>query len=115
MSAKTSASTSATASMSADTRAQRTLVAARAQRARDRRLATRDLILAITTPFLLLVLGELCPRGQSLAPRFFPPATRILTAGGERILSGALWEHTAPTLIGRGVGGGLGALAGNVV
>ena len=115
MSAKTSASTSATASMSANTRAQRTLVAARAQRARDRRLATRDLILAITTPILLLVLWELCARGQIIDPRFFPPPTRILTAGWEMILSGELWEHTAPTLMRLGVGGGLGALAGIVV
>src|SRR5690606_38980674 len=59
----------------ADDREHRTLVAARAQRARDRRLATRDLVLSIATPILLLVLWELCARVEVIDPRFFPPPT----------------------------------------
>ena len=98
-----------------DDRERRTLVAASAQRARDRRLATRDLVLSIATPILLLVLWELCARVEIIDPRFFPPPTRILAAGWEMLLSGELWQHTAPTLMRLAVGGGLGALAGIVV
>src|SRR5699024_9301458 len=76
----------------ADDREQRTLVAASAQRARDRRLATRDLVLSIATPILLLVLWELCARVEIIDPRFFPPPTRILAAGWEMLLDGELWQ-----------------------
>ncbi|MGO2046173.1 MAG: hypothetical protein ACTH2X_02915, partial [Brachybacterium tyrofermentans] len=41
-------------------REQRTLVAAREQRSRDRRLRTRDLVLSIAAPIVLLVLWEVC-------------------------------------------------------
>ncbi|WP_062946508.1 ABC transporter permease [Brachybacterium sp. sponge] len=99
----------------ADDREHRTLVAAREQRARDRRLATRDLVLSIATPILLLVLWELCARVEIIDPRFFPPPTRIVAAGGEMLMSGELWQHTAPTLMRLAVGGGLGALCGIVV
>jgi NitT/TauT family transport system permease protein len=90
----------------ADDREQRTLVAASEQRARDRRLTTRDLVLSIATPILLLVLWELCARVEIIDPRFFPPPTRILAAGWEMLLSGELWQHTAPTLMRLAVGGG---------
>ncbi|MGP9538223.1 ABC transporter permease [Brachybacterium sp. AOP43-C2-M15] len=96
-------------------REQRTLVAARAQRSRDRALATRDLVLSIATPILLLVLWEVSARVQIIDPRFFPPPTRIVAAGYEMVLSGELWMHTAPTLMRLLVGGGLGALSGIVV
>ena len=76
-----------------DDREQRTLVAARAQRARERSLATRDLVLSISTPILLLVLWELSARYQIIDPRFFPPPTQIVTAAYEMILDGELWEH----------------------
>ena len=96
-------------------REQRTLVAASAQRARERSLATRDLVLSIVTPILLLVLWELSARGQIIDPRFFPPPSRIVTAGYEMLLDGELWMHTAPTLMRLLVGGGLGALSGIIV
>lgn len=96
-------------------REQRTLVAATAQRARERSLATRDLVLSISTPILLLVLWELSARYQIIDPRFFPPPSQIVTAGYEMILDGELWMHTAPTLMRLFVGGGLGAISGIVV
>ena len=106
---------STTYSSQQDDREQRTLVAASAQRARERSLATRDLVLSIVTPILLLVLWELSARGQIIDPRFFPPPSRIVTAGYEMLLDGELWMHTAPTLMRLLVGGGLGALSGIIV
>ncbi|MBB5832659.1 ABC transporter permease [Brachybacterium aquaticum] len=97
---------------SATSRDERTLVAARAQRARDRRLSTRDLILSISTPILLIVLWEVCSRALIIDPRFFPPPTRIVAAGVDMLRTGELWAHTGPTLMRLLVGGGLGALAG---
>lgn len=100
---------------SAIDREQRTLEAARAQRGAERRLRTRDLVLSIAAPIVLVVAWELCARLLIIDPRFFPPPTRILSAGGEMLLDGELWEHTGPTLMRLLVGGGLGAIAGIVV
>ncbi|WP_422116365.1 ABC transporter permease [Brachybacterium sp. UNK5269] len=100
---------------SAIDREQRTLEAARAQRGAERRLRTRDLVLSIAAPIVLVVAWELCARLLIIDPRFFPPPTRILAAGGEMLLDGELWEHTGPTLMRLLVGGGLGAIAGIVV
>lgn len=100
---------------SATDREQRTLEAARAQRGAERRLRTRDLVLSIAAPIVLVVAWELSARALIIDPRFFPPPTRILTAGGEMLASGELWEHTGPTLMRLLVGGGLGAVAGIVV
>ena len=96
-------------------RDQRTLEAARAHRARENRLRTRDLALSIAAPVLLVVLWELCARALIIDPRFFPAPTRILSAGVDMVRTGELWEHTGPTLMRLLVGGGLGALAGIVV
>ena len=60
---------------------------------------------------VLLVLWELCARVEIIDPRFFPPPTRIVAAGGEMLMSGELWQHTAPTLMRLAVGGGIGTPA----
>lgn len=103
------------AAATASDREQRTLAAARAERAAERRLQTRDLILAIATPILLLALWEVCARVEIIDPRFFPAPSHIVQAGIEMAASGELWQHTAPTLVRLLVGGGLGALAGIAV
>ncbi|MGO1201009.1 MAG: ABC transporter permease, partial [Dermabacteraceae bacterium] len=96
------------------TRDQRTLDAARAHRARETRLRTRDLVLSIAAPIVLVVLWELCARLLIIDPRFFPPPTKILQALVEMAWDGELWKHTGPTLLRLLVGGGLGALTGIV-
>ncbi|GAA1488640.1 ABC transporter permease [Brachybacterium sacelli] len=107
-------SSAAAASRPAD-REQRTLEAARAHRAQEKRLRSRDLALSIAAPIVLIVLWEVCARALIIDPRFFPPPTRILAAGAEMIRSGELWKHTGPTLMRLVVGGGLGAIVGIVV
>lgn len=97
------------------TRDQRTLEAARAHRARETRLRTRDLVLSIAAPIVLVVLWELCARLLIIDPRFFPPPTKILQALVEMARDGELWKHTGPTLLRLLVGGGLGALTGIVI
>ena len=91
-----------------DEREQRTLEAARADRARENRLRRRDLALAIGTPIVLLLLWELCARVEIIDPRFFPAPTVILAAGVTMIGDGELGKHAGPTLIRLLVGGGLG-------
>ncbi|MCT1997932.1 ABC transporter permease [Brachybacterium muris] len=96
-------------------RDERTLEAARRQRQRARALATRDLVLSIAAPILLVALWEVCARVQIIDPRFFPPPSQIVTAGFEMARSGELWMHTGPTLMRLLVGGGLGAICGIAV
>ena len=96
-------------------REQRTLEAARDQRARERRLRTRDLVLSISAPIVLLLAWEISARLLIIDPRFFPAPTTILRAGADMLVSGELWQHTGPTLVRLLVGGGLGAIAGVVV
>lgn len=98
-----------------DEREQRTLEAARADRARENRLRRRDLALAIGTPIALLLLWELCARVEIIDPRFFPAPTVILAAAVTMIGDGELGKHAGPTLIRLLVGGGLGAISGIVV
>ncbi|MDN5899869.1 MAG: ABC transporter permease [Brachybacterium sp.] len=98
-----------------DERAERTLVAARAHRSRESRLRTRDLVLSIAAPIVLVLLWEVCARLLIIDPRFFPPPTKIVMALGEMALDGELWQHTGPTLLRLLVGGGLGAISGIVV
>ncbi|MCT2178842.1 ABC transporter permease [Brachybacterium muris] len=93
-------------------RDERTLEAARRQRQRARALATRDLVLSIAAPILLVLLWEVCARTHIIDPRFFPPPSQIVTAGVEMAVSGELWMHTGPTLMRLLVGGGLGAICG---
>lgn len=98
-----------------DEREQRTLAAARADRARENRLRRRDLALAIATPIVLLLLWELCARVEIIDPRFFPAPTVILAAAVTMIGDGELGKHAGPTLMRLLVGGGLGAICGIVV
>src|SRR5690606_2763583 len=93
-------------------REERTLAAARAHRSRENSLRTRDLVLSIAAPVVLVVLWELCARLLIIDPRFFPPPTKILAALWSMLRDGELWTHTGPTLLRLLVGGGLGALAG---
>ena len=96
-------------------REDRTLVAARAHRARESALRTRDLVLSIAAPVVLVLLWEVSARALIIDPRFFPAPTTILAALGEMLRSGELWTHTAPTLARLLIGGGLGALCGIAV
>lgn len=59
---------------------------------------SRDLLLAVATPLLLLVLWEALVRVNLLDYRFFPPPTRIATAGTALIGSGELWVHLGASL-----------------
>ncbi|GAB2537334.1 ABC transporter permease [Brachybacterium huguangmaarense] len=96
-------------------REQRTLEAARAERAAERRRRTLYLALSIATPVALLALWEVCARTEIIDSRFFPPPTEIARAAVEMAADGELWTHTGPTLVRLLVGGGLGALAGITV
>lgn len=96
-------------------REERTLEAAQAQRRHARALSTRDLVLSISAPIVLVLLWEISARALIIDPRFFPPPSRILTAGIEMARNGELWMHTGPTLMRLLVGGGLGAISGIVI
>ncbi|MFC0672852.1 ABC transporter permease [Brachybacterium hainanense] len=102
-------------SVRVEDREERTLVAARAHRSRENLLRTRDLVLSIAAPIVLLLLWEVCARLLIIDPRFFPAPTKILLAGWEMLRSGELWTHTGPTLLRLLVGGGLGAILGIAV
>lgn len=83
---------------------------------RERRLRTRDLLLAILTPILLLACWEFAARGGLLDPRLFTPPTQIIERGAAMIADGELWGHlsatTARLLAGFVIGAALGILAG---
>jgi len=92
-----------------------TLKAARAERSRERRLRTRDLVLAIATPILLLVAWEVAARTDAIDSRLFPPPTKIFAQAGEMIADGTLLEHLGATLLRLLSGMAIGALLGVIV
>jgi NitT/TauT family transport system permease protein len=82
----------------------------------ERRLKTRDLLLATLTPLLLLGCWELAARTGSLDARLFTPPTQIVARGWEMVLSGELWGHIVATTLrliaGFVIGSALGIAAG---
>lgn len=91
-------------------------VAERNQWRRQRRLRTRDVVLSIATPALLLLFWEVAARTGSIDARLFPAPTTILAGTADMIASGELWEHASVTiyrfLMGYFIGGFAGTLAG---
>jgi ABC-type nitrate/sulfonate/bicarbonate transport system permease component len=83
---------------------------------RERGLKTRDLLLAVLTPLLLLGCWELAARSGLLDARLFTPPTQIVERGWEMVLSGELWTNIVATTLrlvaGFVVGSVLGVAAG---
>lgn len=93
-------------------RAARTEAAARAERATERRLRTRDLALAIGTPVALLVLWELAAQLGWIDIRVFSSPSQVLEEAAKMALDGSLANHTLATLGRLVLGGVIGALLG---
>jgi len=83
---------------------------------RERGFKTRDLLLAILTPLLLLGCWELAARSGLLDARLFTPPTQIVGRGWEMVLSGELWTNIVATTLrlvaGFVLGSALGIAAG---
>ncbi|MDR6621095.1 ABC transporter permease [Sinomonas atrocyanea] len=83
---------------------------------RERRLRTRDLLLSILTPIVLMACWEAAARGGLLDARLFTPPTRIVERGAQMIADGELWDHVVATtgrlLAGFVIGSALGVVAG---
>lgn len=79
---------------------------------RERRLRTRDLLLAIITPLVLLSLWEVAARTGLIDSRLYTPPSAIGARGGQMIASGELWIHVGATLARLVIGFVLGAAAG---
>ncbi|HET6281578.1 MAG TPA: ABC transporter permease, partial [Polyangia bacterium] len=75
--------------------------------------ATRDRVISVMSPVLLVVTWELMVRTRVLDPRFFPAPTAIALQAGKLVRSGELGAHTAASLSRLGLGvllGGVPAL-----
>jgi len=83
---------------------------------RERGLKSRDLLLAVLTPLVLLGFWEIAARSGIVDARLFTPPTQIVARGAEMIATGELWGHVAATtlrlLAGYVIGSALGVLAG---
>ncbi|MGY3566126.1 ABC transporter permease [Sinomonas sp. RB5] len=83
---------------------------------RERRLRTRDLLLSILTPIVLMACWEAAARGGLLDARLFTPPTKIVERGAQMIADGELWDHIVATtgrlLAGFVIGSALGVVAG---
>lgn len=99
----------------ASTRAERTVAAARAERAGERRLRTRDIALAIGTPAALIVLWEIAARAGWIDIRVFSSPSQVAVEGAAMLADGSLIEHTLATLGRLAFGGAAGAVVGIVV
>lgn len=80
-----------------------------------RRLARQNLILAIMTPVVLLVIWELAARFGLVDTRFFPAPSAIAATGFELVQNGMLIESLAVTLRTLLIGLILGNLLGTIV
>jgi ABC-type nitrate/sulfonate/bicarbonate transport system permease component len=99
----------------ADSRSERTLLAAARERSRVRRLRRRDLLLAILTPVALLALWEIAARTNAIDSRLFPAPSRIFARAVDMVGSGPLLDDLGATVGRLLVGLVLGAVAGVVV
>ena len=68
------------------------------ERRRLRRLARRDVALAVATPVTLLLLWEVLGRAGVMDVRIFPPPSRILASGIDMTASGRLLEAAGVTV-----------------
>lgn len=102
-------------SQTATDRTLRTEDAARAERARARRLSARDVALAVGTPILLLALWEVAARAGWIDVRVFSSPTAVLARAGRMLADGSLLEHTGATLARLAIGGVAGAVLGIAV
>jgi NitT/TauT family transport system permease protein len=71
---------------------------------------SRDLLLNVASPFLLLSIWELCARFGFIDTRFFPAPTRIVATMVEMLQSGELVTHTVISLQRLGYGTVLGSV-----
>lgn len=80
-----------------------------------RRLSTRDVALAVSTPLALLLVWEVMGRTGAVDVRIFPPPTQIASDGVDLIRSGRLQEAFGATVVRLVVGYATGAAAGIAV
>lgn len=73
---------------------------------------TRDTVLAVATPLVLLALWELLARAGLLDTRFFPPPTRIFEQMVVLTANGELWGHVTASLQRLFIGFWLGLVPG---
>ena len=79
---------------------------------REKRLKTRDVLLAVITPLVLLGAWELAAFTGALDARLFTPPSAIAVKGAEMVASGELWGHVTATVARLSVGLVIGALSG---
>lgn len=101
--------------MTTPTRETRTLEAARAERATERRLRGRDLALAILTPVALLALWEVAARLGWIDVRVFSSPSEVAIQAVDMAADGSLAEHTLATVARLTIGGIIGGLLGVTV
>ena len=97
------------------TRADRTIAAAKAERARERRLRARDLALAIGTPVALLALWEVASKSGWIDARVFSAPSLVAVEAVGMFEDGSLLRHTSATLVRLAIGGSAGAIVGILV
>lgn len=79
---------------------------------REQRLRTRDVLLSVLTPLILLAIWELAASIGVLDPRLFTPPTKILSHGWGMIVDGSLWPHLGSTVARLLAGFVLGSIVG---
>lgn len=86
------------------------------ENARERRFKTRDVLLAIATPVVLLLAWEIAADTGFIDGRLFSPPSAIAVRGAEMVMSGELFGHLAATvarlITGFVIGSILGIIAG---
>lgn len=82
---------------------------------KHRRLQVRDLVLAVATPVVLLLLWEFAALAGALDARLFTPPSEIVTRGWEMIVEGELWVHIGSTVARLLTGFVIGAAVGIAV
>jgi len=78
----------------------------------SRLLATRDVLLSIFTPILLLALWEVAARCGWIDKKLYTPPTQIAVQGAKMVASGEMWRNLEPTVLRLLIGFILGSVAG---